>query len=334
MGMWQYAQASEPEKHTKECQFSQKFSANFDMPKNVTVNENATLPVLLGNPVTKTYNINCDNAFVPVDKTGFLVLKWHPDIINAGRQTSDGIIVPSNLPGIGILITIRRQDGSVVPLNTYGGGILPLRNPIFNNQKSQDHAISITAQFIQTAAPIQEIRMIKARPLFQFNWVAMHYGVPVSQGDIATTGSTFVDAPACSLDPGSKHTTVTLPDANRGLFKGKTTVVATGQPFHIKLNCYVKSSIKISFSSHQKSIKYAGVIHSASGSGFATGIGVQILSIKTGNPVTFDQPFILDTSEDGRSTRLLQFYARYFQTESRVTPGKVQAEGTYLLEYQ
>ena len=316
------------------CHFPQKYNANLTLPSIISTDETKGINSLLGYPVSKIYEFDCTNSFISNQyDVGFVALIWNSALQHGYKNDLGGNILPTNVPGIGILITIKRPEGDLVQLNARGGCVLTFhRLTMSNTQRSQQ--IEITAQFIQTAAFIEDIREITPLPLFYFTWTALNFGLPLSNSYVSTTGKTIVQAPACSLDPQSAHTVVELPAVHGSEFAGVGTNSPGQTPFSIKLNCYVRSTIHVTFSSPQTIFRWTGVMQSAEMNGMAKGVGIQLFSENTQAPLPFDQSLMITTSPNRKTQRVLPFYARYIQTENRITPGVIKATATFVIHYQ
>lgn len=80
---------------------------------------------------------------------------------------------------------------------------------------------------------------------------------------------------------------------------------------------------------------HQGVIKLTSGSGAATGVGVQLLAGKSKDPIVFGQPKEMGTTASGTNLREeIDITARYYQTENKVTPGTANASATFTMTYQ
>ncbi|WP_250453972.1 fimbrial protein [Caballeronia sp. ATUFL_M2_KS44] len=109
-----------------------------------------------------------------------------------------------------------------------------------------------------------------------------------------------------------------------------TTKGATG--FQIPLVC--DSGVKIAYEIDGTSGSSAtGVLANQTGSGYATGVGVQVLQNST--PVTLNQMsgnYI--TTSAANQTVNIPFTAQYYQTATTATPGSVKGLATFQMNYQ
>ena len=79
-----------------------------------------------------------------------------------------------------------------------------------------------------------------------------------------------------------------------------------------------------------------GVIKLAQEPGVATGIGVQLLAGKNKEPVVLGNAKEMGTSASGSkdSEQTIDIIARYYQTDTQITPGSANASATFTMTYQ
>lgn len=148
--------------------------------------------------------------------------------------------------------------------------------------------------------------------------------------EIFKIGNIKFVVPTCTaaVDP----TVVTLPAVGATAFAGNGSTA--GQlPFQVQLNCISGANLSITLSTvNGLTPKSLGVIKNATGTGYATNVGVQVLKQDGITPVTFDTAISEGATQNG--TMNLPFYARYYQTSAAaVTVGNVSATATYTLTY-
>ena len=140
--------------------------------------------------------------------------------------------------------------------------------------------------------------------------------------------------PTCNIATGSVNTTVTLPGVNQTAFTGPGST-AGRTPFSLQLtNCANNLGVLITLNSNNAQPGATGVIAPTSGSGYASGIGVQILESDGTTPVTFGTAINTGTTSGSNSNYAINLYARYYQTGQTVTGGSVKGIATYTVEYQ
>ncbi|HDL7824297.1 TPA: spore coat protein U domain-containing protein [Yersinia enterocolitica] len=78
-----------------------------------------------------------------------------------------------------------------------------------------------------------------------------------------------------------------------------------------------------------------GVIKLTQEPGAASGIGVQLLTAKDNQPVNLTIPKEMGISAYSNNvTETIDITARYYQTETKVTPGSANASATFTMTYQ
>ncbi|UBO72388.1 fimbrial protein [Aeromonas rivuli] len=66
----------------------------------------------------------------------------------------------------------------------------------------------------------------------------------------------------------------------------------------------------------------------------ASGVGIQIAAYQESRPATFSKPTIFYQGSDGSPSRTVNYFARYIQTETTVTPGDANGTVSFLIEYK
>lgn len=129
--------------------------------------------------------------------------------------------------------------------------------------------------------------------------------------------------------------TVVLPTVSTMSFHGVgTTSGAT--PFTIRVNCTPapqgSPGLAVVLDTSTPQAGATGVIAPTAGTGRAKNVGVQLLQADGTTPVGFGAT-IPEGSIPPTGSLPLTFYARYYQTATGVTAGKVTATATYTLIY-
>lgn len=140
-----------------------------------------------------------------------------------------------------------------------------------------------------------------------------------------------IQVPTCDIDAGSKDKIVTLPTITGTQLGGKDTT-AGKTPFSLKLvNCPNSQNIFLTLSTSSPQAGATGVIAPTSGSGFAAGVGVQVLQSDGSSAFPFDTPTQVGTAS--ASTYNINLFAQYYQTGNSAGAGNVKAIATYTLNY-
>lgn len=225
-----------------------------------------------------------------------------------GAQVPGGsTIFPTTVPGIGVRLS-RGTMGSYL-----------IANP-------SDYVTSGTTQFnLNTAlefvvtGPVAIGQSINASQLV--NWAFGNVNPVVTF--VTSANTTFV-GPACTVatDP----TVVQLPTVTVGAFGGNGSTTGT-TPFAVQLSCSYASPIQITLDSANPVSVNNGVLSIATGTGMATGVGVQIS--RSGSPTKLRKAITVNATPGSFS---IPFAASYYRTGT-VKAGTVAATATYTLTY-
>jgi len=114
-----------------------------------------------------------------------------------------------------------------------------------------------------------------------------------------------------------------------------SAVGSTAAPaaFNIPMTCDPGVSVAYQLDGTADVSKATGVLANQTGSGMATGVGVQVL--QGSNPVTLGTPsatFIITTSNAQQVN--IPMTAQYYKNNSKVTPGDVNTIATFTMSYQ
>lgn len=151
----------------------------------------------------------------------------------------------------------------------------------------------------------------------------------------------LINVPTCNIGTsanGGPNFAFTLPNVTTTQLAANPTPGLT--PVNIPLiNCPAgqKVFITLNTSAPYTTGGVNGVI-APSGTGYATGVGVQVLQADGATPITFGSTFggagIGGTGVATGSSFTVNLFARYFKTSATVTPGPVQGVATYTMNYQ
>jgi type 1 fimbria pilin len=272
----------------------------------------------------------------------------NPPVLNCNGNTSGGIVntiagsptggdntlFPTGIPGVSY--RLLHPDASTLlaayPGNTVGSG-------------SATYSVASNLQLVYTGPYLPPNNSTLTGQLSQWKidvcdnpniFFGIYFGC---NGSVAAqTVETFniqatirILVPTCDVDPGSVSKTVTLPNVTTAQFTGPSST-AGNTPFNLHLiNCPSNRAVFITLDSSNAQPDATGVI-APSGSGYASGVGVQILQANGTTPVTFGTTF--QTGTISGSTYDINLNARYYQTGTPLSGGTVKAVATYTLNYQ
>jgi type 1 fimbria pilin len=259
------------------------------------------------NIIAASTPVNGDNTLMPTGIPGISYRLLHPDpstllALYPNYPTGSGTFsVPSNLQLV------------------YTGPYLPPNNS------------TLTGQLAQWKIDI-------CNGSWTFNWGSWSYyckGGTVAPRPVETFNINAIiniQVPTCDVDPGSKDKIVTLPTIT-GAQLGSKSSTAGKTPFSLKLvNCPNKQNIFLTLSTSSPQAGATGVIAPTSGSGYATGVGVQVLQSDGSSAFPFNTPLQVGTAS--ASTYNINLFAQYYQTGNSAGAGSVKAIATYTLNYQ
>ncbi|MBX9494678.1 spore coat protein U domain-containing protein [Yersinia enterocolitica] len=148
---------------------------------------------------------------------------------------------------------------------------------------------------------------------------------------ILGAASGIVNKNGCTLD--TPNLNFNLGEHQQNTFKGiGNTGQEITQPIILSCNPKTKYSLKV----NDTSTGVPGVIKLTQEPGVATGIGVQLLAGKNRVPVVLGSAQEMGTSMAGSedSEQTIDITARYYQTDTTITPGKANASATFTVTYE
>jgi type 1 fimbria pilin len=158
-------------------------------------------------------------------------------------------------------------------------------------------------------------------------------GHPVMTTWVTGHGITIVSS-SCEVDAGSKNIPVNFDDVPQGSFHGVGST-AVERKFTINLQCQQSSNIvTLQIDGTADPSNSPGVLQITQGARSAKGVGIQVLD-ELHRPVVYGSNSIGGfRNSDGPNLVQVPFFARYYQTESVITPGEANAIATFTIRYQ
>lgn len=258
------------------------------------------------NTIAASTPVNGDNTLIPTGIPGISYRLLHPD-------SSTLLALYPNYPvGSGSSTYSVTSNLQLV----YTGPYLPPSNSTLTGQLSQWKIDICSNPNIFFGYYLGCNGSVAAQPVETFN----------------ISANIIIQVPTCSVDPGSVNKTVTLPGINTVQLSGQGST-AGSTPFSLQLtNCPTNQGVVITLGTANPQPGATGVIAPTTGSGYASGVGVQVLKADGATPVTFGTPF--STGTTSASNYAINLYARYYQTGTTVSAGTVKGVATYTLNYQ
>lgn len=261
-----------------------------------------------------------------------------------GLQPSYGTYNPTNStiysPTPGVAFQILRS-GTPIPLypnDSLNGGVTTSFVNTTTFQLISTGVLPSNGNQIPSGTVLGEWRFnnVCTKPLVKGNgdYNGCDTNAAVQTVIIFQSGGVTFTASTCSVSTGSKSVTVTLPSVAATALGavGATTGMTR---FGINLTgCSSNLGVSATLSTSNPYTAMNGVIAPTTGTGYASGVGIQILRPDGATPVMFDTTFPTGTTSGANSNYTFNLYARYYQTATPVTPGQVQATATYTLTYQ
>lgn len=247
-----------------------------------------------------------------------------------------GIMYTTNVPGIDVELTATPTQASAAlngPAGVPGWPIGTITNCYYYYYYCNQPA-TLTATFTAQLVKVGNVSpgtVHVSQPLMQFtNYTD---GVTNSANYYASLylGAVTVSTPACSVNTTSQNLTVTLPPVFASTLSAVGST-ANRTPFNVTLSCSANSTASITMSTSTPYQNNKGIVAPATGTGFASNVGVQLLD-GSENPVQFDTSMTAGSTSVG-STLSIPFYAQYYRTGTPVGAGKVSATVTFTMSYQ
>ncbi|WP_261373949.1 fimbrial protein [Yersinia aldovae] len=280
------------------------------------------LPGTSKNMYARGIRLDCSLAN-PQQNFGRLVFEMDPAArINAAYPEA----FDTNLAGVGIKFEVTGNPGVCTMLDTTK--IVCTINP---TPKVQRVHFVIRRNLFKTA-PIQEFGPINI-PQGYIKYYLENDGPGNAKNlpGILDAASGIVNKNGCTLD--TPNLNFNLGEHQQNTFKGiGNTGQEITQPIILSCNPKTKYSLKV----NDTSTGVPGVIKLTQEPGVATGIGVQLLAGKNRVPVVLGSAQEMGTSMAGSkdSEQTIDITARYYQTDTTITPGKANASATFTVTYE
>lgn len=230
-----------------------------------------------------------------------------------GGYLADNVTYETGIPGIGFRITLS------------GAYLMPysVAQSLSVSQKTFDIE-TYSLELIKTG-PIASGSVLAAGQFADWQWNGPN-GSPLTPETFKLGNSITFTTPSCTI--ATNPINVTLPTVTTGAFGG---VGATSgkTSFQITLSCPTGTAVTHITMHTAAPDSHPGVVKPA-GSGYATGIGVQILDDNS-SPVVFENQTVVNPPN---ATMAIPYFAQYFQTAATVSGGPVKATVTFNIYYQ
>lgn len=313
----------------------------------VTVPPTTPNGTLLGSPTTVSVVFDCTSMFQNYGLPNATIQAGNlAPFSTTATAPNGGIMYTTNVPGIDVELTAtptQASDAGDGPGGVPGWPIGTITNNCSYQRQGGKHGgytyscnppatltTTFTAQLVKVGTVTPGTVQISA-PLMQFTNYTYGYTNSANYYASLYLGAVTVSTPACSVNTASQNLTVTLPT----VFASTLTAVgstANRTPFNVTLSCSASSTASITMSTSTPYQNSQGIVAPATGAGFASNVGVQLLD-GSGNPVQFDTSMTAGNTSAG-STLSIPFYAQYYRTGTPVSAGKVSATVTFTMSYQ
>ena len=244
-------------------------------------------------------------------------------IMEQGSDTG-GRIYSSLVPGVGIRLS--RVAGSLGQLN-------------------YPHVLTLTgASTLNLNAGLFRVELIKTAATtgsgaFAAGEYTSYYlngtgpSRPMLTSVLSGNGITIV-SPSCMVDAGSLNIPVDFGSVPKSTFTGVGSTAAE-RNFAINLTCQQSpGNVLISLDPNTGgSTSSPGVLAIATGAGAATGVGIQLLDARNDQPVTYGVGIPAGNRISSAGPLSVPFKARYYQTQTTVTPGTANSTATFTIQY-
>ncbi len=229
-------------------------------------------------------------------------------------------ILRSNVSGIGIKVSFETSTGRHIPWPS----TFKATPDEFRNSKINIELIKLDNRLPAGASPGSLNLQIRSET----------QSLPVIDIVLPAKYVTVLSR-SCTIQ-GNRTINVKLPDVALEHFTGYGST-AGRKPFTIDLTCKgeftTPSRVVLSWSdAHKSQARNMGVLPNIQPKG-ATGIGIQVLN-QHQQPIDFNRRAFYTLTHQDKGKFSIPFHAQYFQTEQRVSPGKVRSVLYFNAEYE
>ncbi|WP_114239620.1 fimbrial protein [Dyella sp. C9] len=295
-----------------------------------TVPSGAAVGTTFGSPQTGTVTFTCSglpNGYsrFAAQMYGLTASQFTTGQLPSGTGITS-VIYTTNVTGVGVQLTMNPGMSSydVTPGDQQSGAYIAG----YVNGSSGSLAISYTAQLIVTGTV--SAGTISSITFGKYEWYIYGYNISQTLSKSLTLNSgTVISLPTCTVNSASQNLTVTLPSVSTSAFTGVGSTAGT-TAFSIGLSCpNGANNVSVTLTGTNPSSTANGVLLPTSGG--AGGVGVQVLN-QSGTAITWGTAISFGKAAAGNVT--LPFFARYYQTTSPVSAGKVSGTATFTMSYQ
>ncbi|MFV3412834.1 fimbrial protein [Pseudomonas sp. NY15436] len=244
-------------------------------------------------------------------------------------------VYETGVPGIGIKAAYSNsyasQPANIDSVNpTAGSALLVWPRSVSSDVKSTGYTPAglYRIQLVVTGPLVSGSRtMILPNPTAQ-----TIYGSLLTNQASFSTPTVIVETLSCTVN--TPTVAVPLKDVLVRQFQGVGSTLGT-KPFTVDVTCPGGVAVAYQLDGTSPSGGGAmGLIQNSSGTGMATGVAVQVLKSDGSTPLPLATQTSLGTSVSENQAMPISLNARYYQTESSVSPGQVSATAYVTMYYQ
>lgn len=250
----------------------------------------------------------------------------------------DDTLIPTGIPGISYRLPHPNTSKYLAlypnyPTGTGNFNVASNLQLVYTGPYLPPNNSSLTGQLSQWKIDICSNPVIFGDPYFGYGYYGCNGNVSAQPVETFNINAIIrIQVPTCDIDPGSVNKTVVLPSISTTQLSGQGSTAGV-TPFSLQLtHCPANLGVFITLDTSSPQSGATGVIAPTSGSGYAKGIGVQVLQADGSTPVTFGSAIQSGTTSSSNYSINLQ--ARYYQTGSSISAGLVKGVATYTLNYQ
>lgn len=297
--------------------------------QNIAVPSSTPVGATIGSKATVQANFSCTDITAAQSPVTFIA----GQLGNNPTVYLSGLLYTTNRTGVGLYLTVTNAGPSAP---TVTATALTLGTVAGTGAGSSPLTVTFTAQLVRIAGTIAPgaIGGINLSNQIQYtpnSGSAINFAGTTPTLKL-TSNTATITAPTCTVNAPNNFT-VTLPTISSTALAGGMGATAGATAFNLTYTCPTPgTTVTPSMKAGGPRSGTTGLIMPTPGPGFATNVGLQLLS-GDGSPVDVTGGTQTPVVSSGTTLSLL-YYVQYYQTAATITIGNVTGTVTYTLTYQ
>ncbi|SDH69537.1 fimbrial protein [Pseudomonas panipatensis] len=271
---------------------------------------------------------NCDGNSVSTEG-----LQNFFTLVSAGGQSN---VAKTNIPGVGMRLSWCNSGNAGSAYCSSGGDRLTTGSKIIFGSVTGGNYYPTAMFKMEIVRTSEPVNLSGGSQLVLPTLVDVWYA-SINVNRLIVSGTSTIQSQGCQIGAGGNNIVVRMPSVRLSDFAGVgvLTNASKAAPFEINLLC--DANIKVSYQvDAQGGVTVTNVINNSTGSGRATGVGIQLFqgAASSTTVLPLGSKTLYTTTAGSAQGVSIPLTAKYYKTQTSMTAGLVRASATFTLYYE